>query len=508
MANLGQQVFTNNGSWTAPAGVTSVTVVSKQQYVGPNPNIQVAFNNMMALSSVGQLYTWGENGIGQLGTNDSVNTLVSSPVQVVGNILFSQIQNGRNNGYGISQTGQLYAWGANNWGQLGTNSDPNVVAGVSSPVLVLGKNAWSQITSATYDFQQYVMGLTSSGKAYGWGYNGQGNIGDATTVDKSSPTAVVGNLVFSKLVLDGNRASVYGFASDGNLYAWGNGGSGALGIGAIGNKNSPNLVVGNNSFVQLSANTGNVIALRADGVAFAWGDNSNGNLGLGDRVARSSPVQVLGNLKFKQVIAMPQDNGLCTLGLTTSGQLYGWGDNSLGQLGLGDVIPRSSPVAVVGGLTFQSFTCTGEVVIALATNGQLYGWGTNGNGVLGNGTRTTISSPVAVVGGLLFADCPVMHYQIDNVQAAFAYSNTGKLYAWGQNQSSGVLGLGDTAPRSSPVLVLNNFAPKTATPVNTVTIQVVPGTTYTLTMKHPNPTLGVNSLANFAPTSVTLYFEQ
>lgn len=503
MGNLAQQVFTNNGSWTAPAGVTQVTIYSQAPYVGPNPNFQMVFNNILSLSSSGALYGWGENTNGSLGLGDI--TPRSSPVQVVGGLNFTQIANGRNNMLAISKAGQLYSWGDNTYGQLGQGSAGGTGM-VSSPVQVLGGLTWAQILSAPYDFQNFSIGLTTTGKAYGWGFNGPGNLGIGNNVDQSSPVAVVGGLTFNKLVMDGGNASCFGFANDGNLYSWGIGGVG-LGNGNSTQKSSPNLVVGGLSFTQLSSTNANVIALTADGTPWAWGSNTNGNLGLGDRTNRSSPVQVLGGLKFKYV-QTALGNGKCTYGLTAAGQLYAWGDNTTGNLGLGDVVPRSSPVAVVGGLTFQSFVANGEMVLALATNGQLYGWGNNTQGQLGNNTRTAVSSPVAVVGGILFADCPNTHYSVDNVQAAFAYTSSGRVYSWGQNVSSGVLGLGDTANRSSPVVVLGNFAPKTAFPVNSITVPVVPGTTYTLTMKQPNPSFGATQIANFSPTSVTISFEQ
>ena len=79
---------------------------------------------------------------------------------------------------------------------------------------------------------------------------------------------------------------------------------------------------------------------------YAWGFNGTGQLGLGDITNRSSPVQV-GALNNWKLVAM---GGSSTLALNMDGKIYAWGNNSAGQLGLGDTTNRSSPVQV-GALT-------------------------------------------------------------------------------------------------------------------------------------------------------------
>lgn len=509
MGNLAKQTFTASGSWTAPAGVTQVTVSCQIQPL-INPTVQMNFNNLLVLDSNGNVFAWGENTSGALGAglDPSVTNQVSSPVKVLSNLTFKTIANGRNNMLAITTGGQLYSWGDNTYGQLGTGSTGGT-GNVSSPVAVVGGLSWSQALTAAYDFDNFCVGLTTNGKAYGWGYNGAGGLGIGNTTDQSSPVAVIGGLTFSRLILDGSQNTVFAQGTDGNWYSWGQSGAG-LGHGNATPTSSPVQIVGGLQFTQLSSCNAGVIAITADGTPYAWGANTNGNLGLGDRTTRSSPVQVLGGLKFKQIQAAA-GNGKCTFGLTTAGQLYAWGDNTTGNLGLGDTVPRSSPVAVVGGLTFQSFLSNGETTWALTTSGSMFSWGSNSLGELGDGTTTPRSSPVAVVGGLTFVNGPISHYQIDNVQAAFAYTSAGKLYAWGQN-TSGSLGLGDLTPRSSPVAVLGSLGVNQFSNQNTsITLPVTPGTSYSITMS-PQPLFGNNVVASLNPnqtvTNLVLAYEQ
>jgi alpha-tubulin suppressor-like RCC1 family protein len=114
-------------------------------------------------------------------------------------------------------------------------------------------------------------------------------------------------------------------------------------------------VVGGLVFSQIfmartSASNGCAFGLTSAGVLYAWGDNTDGELGVGDTTARSSPTLVVGGLNFVSVFSGVDSSAQLTsiLAVTATGQLYSWGFNSNGQLGVGDVTPRSSPTLVVG----------------------------------------------------------------------------------------------------------------------------------------------------------------
>ena len=81
------------------------------------------------------------------------------------------------------------------------------------------------------------------------------------------------------------------------------------------------------------------LGLTEEGVAYSWGINIAGNLGVGDVIPRSSPVAVLGSLNVSQYGSAIGGNYATSFLITTSNKLYTWGENSLGMLGLGDIVP-------------------------------------------------------------------------------------------------------------------------------------------------------------------------
>lgn len=329
----------------------------------------------------------------------------------------------------------------------------------SSPVAVLGGLKFQNIFSN--GLAAFFFGLTTDGFLYSCGSNLNGDLGLGDVTARSSPVAVLGGLRFTQMhFLSGSR----GLAEDGSMYAWGPNTAGGLGVGDNTNRSSPVAVLGGLRFkdfiaVTSAASTPSVLAITDAGAAYAWGDNLNGQLGVGDVIARSSPVAVLGSLSFVKVFG--EGFGTFTsgffFGLTSAGALYAWGINNNGQLGVGDVNPRSSPVAVLGGLTFSDVAVLRNSVVALTTAGVAYSWGVNTNGQLALGDVTPRSSPVAVLGGLTFKQIsPAGDSGGTDVTRYYGLTTGNDLYAWGLN-TDGQLGVGDVTPRSSPVAVLGGL---------------------------------------------------
>jgi hypothetical protein len=145
-------------------------------------------------------YAWGANDFGQLGTENTTST--TSPVTVVGGITnWTQLSGGYRHSLGVTSTGIAYAWGRNQYGRLGDGTETNR----SSPVTVVGGiTNWSQLSAGT---STHSLGLTSTGIAYAWGANSTGQLGDGTTTSRSSPVTVVGGITNWSQVSAGNRFS-------------------------------------------------------------------------------------------------------------------------------------------------------------------------------------------------------------------------------------------------------------------------------------------------------------
>lgn len=190
------------------------------------------------------------------------------------------------------------------------------------------------------------------------------------------------------------------------------------------------------------------LAVSTSGQVFAWGNNAAGQLGDGTATSRLKPVRVRlpAGLKVKTVRA----GGLFSLALTTKGKILAWGDNSSGQLGTGSAKDRHLParVKLPKGVTVTAISAGDESALALTSTGRVLSWGSNLAGELGTGTGAERHVPG-------YVKLP-RHTKIISIAAGnatgYAVTSTGRLLAWGLNQAGG-LGDGTTKIRETPVKV-------------------------------------------------------
>ncbi len=405
-ANLSAEI----GDGTQVAKSSPVAVLGGFQFASVHGAVYDDTNDTMrarfGLTSDGTAYVWGGNGnTGSyvVGVGDGVPR--SSPVAVLGGFKYSKIMTNGSAASGITPGGKLYSWGFHLRGVMGTGA----TFSTSSPIAVLGGLIFSRFDSqgkyaigSASTIGTYAMGITADGVAYMWGCNAGRQLGVGDAVARSSPVAVLGGISWNKIAIaaTGSDGGVsIGINTSGVAYSWGGGSPGTLGAGATNSASSPIAVLGGLTFVDVGTNATNSWGLTSSGALYMWGLNDSGQLGLGDVVNRSSPVAVLGGIAFERVFQGRGNNQGSMLGLSTDGILYGWGFNHKGQLGLGDIIPRSSPVAVLGSLKFADVLMSANYSTwAVASDGAVYGWGLNDNGQLALGDVTARSSPVAVLG--------------------------------------------------------------------------------------------------------------
>jgi alpha-tubulin suppressor-like RCC1 family protein len=340
--------------------------------------------------AVGFAYGWGLNTCGRLG--DGTITSRRSPVNVVGDqFRWCQISAADCHSVAVTNLGVAWAWGMNTCGRLGDGT----VANKSSPVTVVGGiTNWCQISGGL----GHTLAVTTTGCAWAWGLNATCELGDSTTVNKSSPVSVVGGFCDWCQVSAGCHSLGVrsGVVSGSNLWAWGFNNSGQLGNNTTTNSSSPVSVLGGFSdWCQASAGNVHTLAVRSGGSAWAWGSNG-GRLGNNTTTNQSSPISVVGGFSdWCQVSA-----GVHSLGVKSDGTAWAWGTNTNAQLGDNTTTGRSSPVSVVGGFTDWCQISAARVhSLAVRQSGSAWAWGFNGQGRLGDNTITNRSSPVSVVGG-------------------------------------------------------------------------------------------------------------
>ena len=124
----------------------------------------------------------------------------------------------------LTTTGAAYCWGYNANGQLGNNGTGTITA---TPVRTVGDIVFESLSVSKVD--DVSCGLATSGAAYCWGKNDKGQLGDGTTTDRRKPVQAKGSEAFAALSAGGGHTC--GLTSAGKAYCWGDGWSGALGYG-------------------------------------------------------------------------------------------------------------------------------------------------------------------------------------------------------------------------------------------------------------------------------------
>lgn len=341
--------------------------------------------------------SWGTNFTGQLGYGcggGSGTPCSSSPrlwgaVSELGDVV--DVDAGDDTSLAVTADGRAWAWGWNQYGQLGDGTHIDRY----TPVPVPGLDGVIAVAAGSF----HSLALKSDGTVWAWGMGVGGQLGDGTAVDRLTPVRVSG--LNHIVAIAAGRYSSYAIGDEGTLWAWGGNEQGQLGNGTTARSITPAVVPGMDHVVSVDAYE-HVVAARDDGTVWAWGENWFGQIGDGTAgifggVDRLTPAQV------------PDLTGITSVGagdthsiaLGSDGHAWTWGSNNDGVLGIGEppgwvyvtpnaVVDLDNLIAVSAG-SFHN--------LALRDDGTVWAWGQNTYGQLGDGTTVGIRvSRVPVVG--------------------------------------------------------------------------------------------------------------
>ena len=300
------------------------------------------------------------------------------------------------------------------------------------------------------------------GKAYCWGDNGHGQLGDDSTAAPTVPVAVDTSGVLAGKTLTeigaGNDATC-ALDSAGAAFCWGGNASGELGDSTTNDSSVPvavdtSGVLAGKTLTQIAVGSLYACGLDTAGAAYCWGYDNDGELGdgRGGNANSSVPVAVstsgvLGGKTLTKISAGTIADHTCAL--DTAGAAYCWGRNVLGELGDGSTTTGYFPVAVdasgvFAGKTLTQITTGDSHTCALDGSGAAYCWGDNTNGELGDGSTAGSSVPVAVDTSGVWPARPSP--RSPPVGRTCAVDTAGGAYCWGA-MTFGQLGDGNTTAR-------------------------------------------------------------
>ena len=339
-------------------------------------------------------YCWGDNRLGQLGTgstgpdgcfvNGGTFACSTRPVRVTGGHRFNHVSSGSWHACGV--TADFHAWC---WGQLLSGT---LTANVATPVAVAGGLRFRQVDAG----DGYTCGVTyPDNRAYCWGLNRFGGLGNGTFDQSAVPVAVLGGLRFRQV--SAAESQTCGVTTTGRAFCWGANNSGQLGDSTnVPYRTRPSEVVGEHVFRQIDTGGDFTCAVTTGDRAFCWGNGRGGAIGNGHTYLSFWPRAVSGGLRIGRV-STGQEHACAE---TLADQAYCWGTNSAGQLGDGNppFTRELKPVAVTGGHAFAQLSAGGRHTCGRTPAGEGWCWGDDIFGSLGDATlgETVRPAPVRV----------------------------------------------------------------------------------------------------------------
>ncbi len=339
--------------------------------------ISAGFSHTLALQGNGTLLSWGNNNLGKLGNNSTIDS--PSPVSVQNLTSVVAVAAGEQHSMALRSDGTVWVWGSNGFGQLGNGTsefNPHPL-----PVQVPGLSDVIAISA----HQNHNLVLKADGTVWAWGYNQFGQIGNNTSGGNVEVPTQVLNLSNVIAIAAGNRHNV-ALRSDGTVWVWGRNVEGQVGNNTTTTTGCQCEPLPQQTTIsgvsQIEAGIVNTAAVKPNGDVFVWGGNNLGQLGNGT----SGGISALPTQSNVSNVIDLELRGHHTLARLNDGSLRAWGYNFDGEVGDGTnntsgCFCQPSPVttsvgagnALIAAGYFHGFAAKPQIPTITGLNQTLYG---------------------------------------------------------------------------------------------------------------------------------------
>jgi alpha-tubulin suppressor-like RCC1 family protein len=315
-----------------------------------NPGfIAAGGNHTLVINNKGFIWSWGSSQYGQLGVGliGDQFTCLDTPCQVGFDLDWIVVAAGDSHSLAIKsnpagggppagEAGTLWAWGNNEYGQLG---DLNIVNN-AIPNPIGTDSDWKTGAAGT----SHTIALKTNGTLWGWGLNNLGQLGVEDTDDRYEP-AQSGSSSDWSIITAGSNHSL-GIKSNKTIWLWGYNRYGQLGLGNTVLRTTPTQLGSDSDWVIAATGFSHTVALKSNGTIWSWGRNNYCQLGLGDSgIDRKTPTQIGIDSDWSRIFTGWNN----AFAIKSNRTLWAWGRNSsggIGLLGLGDTVYRRTPTMI------------------------------------------------------------------------------------------------------------------------------------------------------------------
>jgi alpha-tubulin suppressor-like RCC1 family protein len=469
--NLGKYLQYDPGSGAVVPGNPSLSTAQLVQALTANTGRDQVYpgwiflmrDNTIRLMGAGSSSLYNGNFAQNAVQHPQVSNIDPSSLPLTGT--FTKVVSSGGTHFAITSDGKLYVTGYNAYGQCGTGGTTNHSQWILNTYFTSNSltvtNVYVPNCGDSQPGYNWALVLCSNGYLYGFGYNGRGQLGNSNTTDQHSPVRVgsLTNIVGASCSM-GEAGHAIAWDSGGTAYAWGYNGYGQLGDGTTITRSSPVTVTGVSNVAEGHAvadsysttGQGSSYLRTSSGAIYSTGRNSYGQLGVGDTSDRSAfTLANSGSPPAAASMFVCPGSTYGTTGfLTSDGKVYVCGNNSTGVLGQGNTTSLSAftRIGSYTGITKAVLGGKGNQVLAMlhGSDGILYTCGFSGYGQSGQqSTSSALTSPAQVMVPNGFESdiiTDIAYYGSAQYTALITLHTSGRVCACGAGNASGGVGLG------------------------------------------------------------------